>query len=154
MLDIYTLEYYCCWIAQSCPTLCDPMNYNKPGLPFPHHLPKFAQVHVHCISDAIQPSHPLMPSSPSSLNLSQLQGLFQWVGCSHQVTKIQELQPQHRSFQWIFRVVSLKIDWFDLPAAQGTLKESSTTIQRHLFFVALPSLWSSSHNCKWPLGRP
>ena len=61
MLDIHTLEYYCCWIVQSCPTLCDPMNYSKPGLPFPHHLPKFAQVHVHRIGDAIQPSHPLTP---------------------------------------------------------------------------------------------
>ena len=64
-------------VAQSCPTLCDPMNRSTPGLPVPHHLLRFAQAHVHCISDAIQPSHPLMLSSPSSLNLSQHQGLFQ-----------------------------------------------------------------------------
>ena len=74
--------------------------------PIPHHLLELAQVHVHCIGDAIQPSHPLMPSSPSALNLSQNQELFQWVVCSHQMTKILELelQLQHQSFQWILRV--------------------------------------------------
>ena len=93
----------CCYcsVAQSCLILWDPMDCSMPGLPVPHHIPKFAQVHVHCISDAIQPSYPLMPSS-SSLNLSQHQGLFQWVGCSHQMTKI--LEFQHQSFQRVFRV--------------------------------------------------
>ena len=67
-------------------------------------LQEFAQVHVHCISDAIQPSHPLRPSSPAALNLSQHQRLFQLVICSHQMIKILELQLQHQSFQWIFRV--------------------------------------------------
>ena len=74
----------------SCPlclTLCDPMDFSTPGLPVPHHLPKFAQFHVNCIDDAIQPSHPLMLSSPSALNLSQHQGLFQCVGYMHQMTK-------------------------------------------------------------------
>ena len=61
----------CCSVTQSCLTLCDPMDCSMPGLPVPHRLLKFAQVHVHGISDAIQPSHPLMPSSPSALNLSQ-----------------------------------------------------------------------------------
>ena len=78
------------------------MACSSPGLSVPHHLPKFAQVHVHCIGDAIQPSHPLMPSSPTALNLSQHQGLFQWVSCLHQMTKI--LEFQHQSFQWVFRV--------------------------------------------------
>ena len=58
-------------------TLCDPMDGSTSGLSVPHHLLKFAQFHVHCISEAIQPSHPLVPSSPSVLNLSQHQGLFQ-----------------------------------------------------------------------------
>ena len=66
----------CCSVTQMCPTLGDPMDCSTPGLPVPHHLPKFSQVHVHCISDAIQPSHPLTPYS-SALNLSQYQGLFQ-----------------------------------------------------------------------------
>ena len=58
-------------------TLCDPMNYSMPGLPVLHHLPEFAQVHVHCISDAIQSFQPLTPCSPSALSLFQHQGLFQ-----------------------------------------------------------------------------
>ena len=90
----YCLPLLILWDSMACSTL---------GLPVLHHLPEFAQVHVHCISDAIQPSHPLTPSSPV-LNLSQHQGLFQWVGSSHQVAKVLELQLQHQSFQWIFRV--------------------------------------------------
>ena len=74
-----------------------------------HHLPEFAQVHVHCISDAVQPSHPLMPSSLSAFSLSQQQGLFQWVYSLHQMTKILELQLQHKSFQWIFRTDTMEI---------------------------------------------
>ena len=68
------------------------------------YLPKFAQVHVHCIGDAIQPSHPLMPSSLSALSLPQHQGLFQCVSCSYQMTKILELELQHQSLQRVFRV--------------------------------------------------
>ena len=64
-------------VAQSCPTLYNPVDYSTPGLPVPYHRPEFAQVHVCCIGDAVQLSHPLMPSSPSVLNLSQHQGLFQ-----------------------------------------------------------------------------
>ena len=69
-------SFSCCFsVAQLSPTLCNPMDCSRSGLSDPHHLPKFAQVHVHCISDAIQPLHPLMPSS-STLHLSQHQGLF------------------------------------------------------------------------------
>ena len=75
---MYIFMYCCCSsITQSCLTLCDPVDCSTLGLTVPHHLLGFAQVHVHCISDAIQPSHPLMPSSPSALSLSQHQGLFQ-----------------------------------------------------------------------------
>ena len=74
-----------CWSAgQSCPTLCDPMACSMPGFPVLHHLLEFAQTHIHWIGDAIQPSSPLSPLSPPVLNLSQHQGLFQWVGSSHQ----------------------------------------------------------------------
>ena len=83
------LSCCCCSVAQLCPTLGNPRACSTPGLPFPHHLQEFAQDHVHRISDTIQPSHPLMPSSPAS-DLSQHQGLFQWVICSHQMTKIME----------------------------------------------------------------
>ena len=75
-----------------------------PRPPCPSTSPEFAQFHVHFIGDDVQPSHPLMPSSPSALNLSQHQGFYQWVVCSHQMPKILELQLQQQSFQWIFRV--------------------------------------------------
>ena len=65
-------------VAQSCPTLCDPMNHSTPGLPVHHHLPEFTQTHVHWVRDAIQPSHPLSSPSPFAFNLSQHQGLCQW----------------------------------------------------------------------------
>ena len=90
-------------VAQSCPTLCDPMDCSTPGFPVHHQLPELAQTHVHWVSDAIQPSHPLSSLSPPAFNLSQHQGLFQWVSSSHQVAKVLELQLQHQSFQWIFR---------------------------------------------------
>ena len=73
---IHWLEVCCCSVTQKFPTLCNPMDCSTPSLPVLHHLLKFAQVHVHCINDAIQPSHLMMPSS-SALNLSQQQGLFQ-----------------------------------------------------------------------------
>ena len=76
---IYTMEYSVQFssVAQSCPTLCDPMNPSMPGLPVHHQLPEFTQTHVHRVSDAIQPSHPLLFPSPPALNPSQPQGLFQ-----------------------------------------------------------------------------
>ena len=80
-----------------------PMDYSTPGFPVLHYLLEFAQTHVHWVSDAIQPAHPLLPPSPPAFNLSQHQGLFQWVSSSHQVAKLLELQLQHQSFQWIFR---------------------------------------------------
>ena len=120
---VYTLYIHCCCtVTQSCPTLCNPMDCSTPGLSVPHQLPKFAQVHVHCISDAIQPFHPLTPSFPPALNLSRHQGLFQWVNCSHSMTKILEFHLQHQSFHKYSWFISLKIDWFDLLAVQGTLR--------------------------------
>ena len=81
------------FIAQLCLTLCDPIDCSTPGLPVLHYLLEFAQTHVHCIGDAIQLSHPLWSPSPHSFNLSQHQGIFQWVSTlSHQVAKILELQ--------------------------------------------------------------
>ena len=87
-------------LTQSCLTLCDPMNHSTPGLPVHHQLPESIQTHVHWVGDAIQPSHPLSSPSPPAPNLSQHQGLFQWVSSSHQVAKVLEFQLQHQSFQW------------------------------------------------------
>ena len=85
-------------VAQSCPTLFDPMNRSTPGLPVHHQLPEFTQTHVHRVGDAIQPSHPLSsPSSPAP-NPSHHQGPFQWVNSSHEVAKVLEFQLQHYCF--------------------------------------------------------
>ena len=75
-------------IAQLCLTLCDPMNHSTPGLPVHHQLPEFTQTHVHWVSDAIQPSHPLLSPSPPAPNPSQHQSLFQWINSSHEVAKL------------------------------------------------------------------
>ena len=94
---------YCCSVAKSYPTLCDPMDCSTPGFPVHHQLPELAQTHVYWVGDDIQRSHPLSSPSPPDFNLSQHQGLFQWVRSSHQVAKVVELQLQHQSFQWLFR---------------------------------------------------
>ena len=107
---------------QVVPDSLQPHDCGTPGFPVLHYLPQFAQTHVHWVSDTIQSSHPLFPPSPPALNLSQNWGLFQWVNSSHQVAKVLELQLQHQSFQWIFRVGFLCIDWFDVFGVQRTLK--------------------------------
>ena len=90
-------------VAQSCPTLCDPVDYSMPGFPVLHYFPEFVQTHDHWVNDANQPSYHLSPSSPAP-SLSQHQSLFQWVSSSHQVTQVLEFQLQDQSLQWIFRV--------------------------------------------------
>ena len=85
-------------VTQSCPTLCNPMNHRMPGLPVHHQLPESIQTHVHRVDDAIQPSHPLSSPSPSALNLSQHQGLFQ-VSSLHQVAKVLEFQSDLLRFK-------------------------------------------------------
>ena len=79
-------------VIQSCPTLCDPMDCSMPGLPIHHQLPEPTQTHVHRVSDAIQPSHPLSSPSPPAFNLSEHLGLFQLVSSLHQVAKVLEFQ--------------------------------------------------------------
>ena len=88
-------------VAQLCLSICDPMGCSMPGL----HVydPEFTQTHVHWVSDAIQASHPLSSPFPPAFNLSQHQGLFQWLSYLHQVAKVLEFQLQHQSFKWIFR---------------------------------------------------
>ena len=122
------------------------MDCRTPGLPVHHQLPEFTQTHVHWVSDAIQPSHPLLSPSPPAFNLSQHQGLFQWVNTSHEVAKVLEFQPQHQSFQWTLRLMSFRMDWLDLLAVQGSLKSllqqhnSKASILLHsVFFTVQPS---------------
>ena len=96
---LYTSSLQFSSVTQSCLTLCDPMNRSTPGFPVHHQLPEFTQTHVHQVRDAIQPSHPLSSPSPPAPNLSQHQGLFQWVNSSHEVAKVLEFQLQHHSLQ-------------------------------------------------------
>ena len=125
VLYTYTLLLFSCQVMS---TLCDPMDCSTPGFLVLHHLPDFAQIHVHWISDAIQPSHPLSSPSPPAFNLSQHQGLFndltlciRWPtywSFSFSITPSSE-------YSWL---VSFRIDWFDLLAVQGTLK---SLLQHH-----------------------
>jgi len=91
-INISTLSVQFSSVAQSCLTLCDPMNHSTPGLPVHHQLQEFTQTHIHWVSDAIQPSHPLSSPSPPAPNPSQHQSLFQWVSSSHEVAKVLEFQ--------------------------------------------------------------
>ena len=86
-------------VTQSCLTLCNPMDCSMPGFPVHHQLSELDQTHVHQVSDAIKPSHPLSSPSPPSFSLSQHQGLFQGVSSLHQVAKLLGFQLQHQSFQ-------------------------------------------------------
>ena len=86
-------------VTHSCLTLCNPMGCSTQGLPVHHQLLEFTQTHIHCVGDAIQPSHPLSSPSPPAFHLSQHQGLFKRVSSLHHVAKVLEFQLQHQSFQ-------------------------------------------------------
>jgi len=116
-------------VAQSCPTLRDPMNCSTPGLPVHHQLPEFIQTHVHRVSDAIQPSHPLSAPSAPAPNPSQHQSLFQWVNSSHEVAKILEFQLQHHSLQRNPRADLLQNGLVGSPWSPRDSQESSPTPQ-------------------------
>ena len=96
--------FSCCWcsVSKLCPTLCDPRDCGTSGFPVLHS--QSVEIHARWVGDAIQPSHPLSPPSHLALNFPQHQGLFQWVGSSHEVAEELEFQLQHQFFQWIFRV--------------------------------------------------
>ena len=96
--SVSVLNCCCCSVAKLSSSLSNPMHCSMPGFPVPHHLLELAQVHVHCIADTIQLSHPLLSPSPPALNLSQHQGLFQWVSSSYRVPKVLELHLQHQYF--------------------------------------------------------
>ena len=119
---LYCLSHQGLWevppsspVAQSCPTLCNPLDCSTPGFPVLHQLPELTQIHVHRVTNAIQPPHPLSSSSPPAFNLSQHQGHFKWVSSSHQVAKVLEFQLQHQSFQWTFRADFLSDELVGIP---------------------------------------
>ena len=126
-------------VAQSCPTLCDPMTCSTPGLPVHHQLPEFTQTHVHWVGDAIQPSHPLSSPSPPAFNLSQRQGFFKWVSFSHQVAKVLEFQFSISPSNEYSVPISFRIDWFDRFTDQRALK---SLLQHHSSKASI--LWCST----------
>ena len=115
------------------------MNRSTPGLPVHHQCLESTQTHVHWVGDAIQPSHPPSSPFPSALNLSQHQGLFQWVSFSHQVAKVLEFQLQHQSFSEHPGLIFFRMDWLDLLVVQRTLKslrQHHSSLLRHSdFFI-------------------
>ena len=127
--------------------LCDPMNRSMPGLPVHHQLPESTQTHVHQFGDAIQPSHPLSSPSPPTFNLSQHQGLCEWISFLHQVAKVLEFSFSVSPSNEHSGLVSFSMDWLDLPAVQGTLKSllqhhnsKASILQRSAFFIVQLSL--------------
>ena len=116
-------------VTQSCPTLCNLMDCGMSGLPVHHQLLELTKTHVHWVSDAIQPCHRLSSPCPPAFNLSQLQGLFQWVSFSHQVDKGLEFKLQHQSFQWLFRTNFLYGGLVGSPCNPRDSQETSPTPQ-------------------------
>ena len=136
------------------------MNRSTSGLPVNHQLPESTQTHVHCVSNAIQPSHPLLSPSPPALNLSKHQGLFQWVSSPQQVAKVLEFQLQHQSLQWTPRTDLLKDGLVGSPCSPRDSQGSSPTPQfksinsSALSFLYGPSLTSihdywKNHSLDW-----
>ena len=141
-------------VAQSCPTLSDPMNCSTQGLPVHHQLLEFTQTHVHRVGDAIQPSHPVFPfsSCPQSLPASEsfpMSQLFAWSGQSIGVSALASVLPMNTQ------------DWSHLGWSGWILQSkglsrvfSNTTVQKHQFFSAQPSSQSNSNIHAWPLDKP
>ena len=143
-----------CSVTQSCTTLCEPMDCSMTGFPILCYHLEFAQTHVYWVGDDIQPSHPLSPSSPPALNLSQHQGLFQWVGSSHHIGKIigasASALPMNIQCWFPLRLTALIAS-----LSKGLSRVfSSTTVWKHQFFSTEPSFWSNSHIHTWLLEKP
>ena len=144
----------CCFVIQSCPTLCKPMDCIMPGFPVLHHLPELAQTHVHSAGDTIQPSHPLSSPYLPTFKLSKHQSFpmnqffasgSERIGSSSSVSvlpmNIQEWFPLG-----LTGLISLQ--------SKGLSRVfSNTTVWKHQFFSAQPSLWSNSHVCTWLLEK-
>ena len=139
-------------VAQSCPTLCDPMNCSKPGLPVHHQLPEFTKTHIHRVSDAIQPSHPLSSPSPPAPNPSQHQSLFQGVNSLHEVAKYWSFSFSVIPSKEHPGLISFRMDWLQSEGLSRVF--SNTTVQKHQLFGAQLSLYCNSHIHTWLLEKP
>ena len=142
-------------VAQSCPTLCEPMNRSTPGLPVHHQLLEFTQTHVHWVGDAIQPSHPVVPfsSCPQSLPASEsfpMSQLFAWAGQNIGVSALASILPKNTQdwspLEWT--------GWISLQSKGLSRVFSNTRAQKHQFFSAQLSSQSNFHIHTWPLEKP
>ena len=143
-------------VAQSCPTLCNPMNHSMPGLPVHHQLPEFTQTHFHRVSDAIQPSHPLSsPSPPQSQSLPASESfpmsqLFTWGVQSTGVSALASFLPKNTQgwspSEWT--------GWISLQSKGPSRVFSNTIVQKHQFFGSQLSSQSNSNIHTWPLEKP
>ena len=133
-------------VAQSCPTLCDPMDCSTQGFPVHHQLPELTQTHVHCVGDAIQPSHPLSSPSP-------LPSVFPRIRLFSNESVLRIRWPKYWSFSFSISpsneysgFISFRLNWFDLLVVQGTLKR---LLQHHSLKPSIlrcsAFLWSNSH---------
>ena len=152
---------FCCSVAMSCPTVCNPMDCSTPGFPVLHHLLELAQTDVHWVSNVIQPSRPLLSPSPPAFNLSQhLSILTSWLFSSGGQTVDWNFSFSISPSNEYSGLISFRIDWFDLLAVQGTLK---SLLQHHsskiwvlwrlLYRPALISIHDYWKNHSW-LDRP
>ena len=160
-------------VAQSCPTLCDPMNRSTPGLPVQHQLLEFTQTHVHQVGDAIQPSLPLPSPSPPDPNPSQHQGLFHWVNSwggqslpasgSFPMSQLFASGGQSTGVSASASVLPMNTQdwsplgwtgWISLQSKGLSRVFSNTTVQKHQFFGAQFSSQSNSHIHTWPVEKP
>ena len=144
-------EECCCSVAESCPILFDPTDCSTTDSSALHCLSEFAQTHVHWVSDAIQPSHPLMPSSPPAFNVSNIRDFSNELAVCLRWPASASVSVLPMSIHgWVpLRLTGL----ISLLSKRLSGVFSSTTVWRHQFFGILPSLGSSSHNHMWPLGR-
>ena len=133
-------------VTQSYPIVWDHTDCSTSGSPVLHHLLELAQTHIHQLADAIQPSNPLPSPSLPAINISQHQGLFQWVNSFHSWSKYWSFSISISTFNEYSGLISFSMDQFDLVAVQGTLK---SLLQYRSSKVSVPgvsvSLWSSSH---------
>ena len=144
MLDLWPMSQgpkrHCCFsVAESCPTLCDLMDFSTSGSPVHYQFLEFAQTHAHRVDDTIQPSHALSSPSPPAFNLSHNQGLFPWVISLYQMGKYWSFSFSISPSNEYLGLISFRIDRLDLFAVQGTLK---SLLQHHS--SKAPILWCSA----------
>ena len=154
-MAFWTTDYCCCSFTKSYLPLRDPMDYSTPGFPVLHHFPELAQTHVHRVSDAIQPSHPPSPTSPT-FSLSQHPRLFP-------TSQLFTSSGQSIGASASASVLPMNIQsWFPsgltglicLQSRRILRVFSNTTVQKHQFFPTQPSLWPNSHIYIWLLEKP